>query len=121
MLLGSDEAPGGVLGIEAREPGRLLLLGDGAERVGILIADRVLSDLLDDLVVETPVVAAESAEADHSSGRPHLVGSGLAPLALSSPVGRHQIHLVGDLGIAEERENGAIAGLFLLRDEPLVS
>ncbi len=91
--------------------------------MGILTADRVLSDLLDDLVVEAPVIAAKSAEAHHAAGRPHLVGSGLAVVAfaLFSPVGRHQIHLVGDLGIAEERENGAIAGLFLLRAESLVS
>src|SRR5262249_53931326 len=91
-----DEGAVYVLGRVAGRRGRLQLLGAGGDGRVALIGDRIDADLLDD-GEHRLTVAATTLEAHHAACRPDLVGA--------LPAGDDEVDLIGDLSVAQQRED----------------
>ena len=100
----------GIVGMIAAARGGVEFVGDGGDEERILIGDRILADLLHHLKGERAACVGEALEANHPAARPHFVGVG-AP-------GDREIDVVG-LGLGEHREDGGVAGIVLMRIEPI--
>ena len=82
--------------------------------LAVLVLDRVLADLLDDaILVAAAVGRVEALEADHAARGPDLVRA--------VAVGDDDVGLRARGGVGEDGVDGAVAGLVLVRVEPLAA
>ena len=95
--------------------GGVELLVDSGDDKRILICDRVLADLLDDFERQRAAVVGEALESNHPAPRPHFVR-----VFVVAPRD-HEIDEVGGGSLGEQREDGRVAGIVLMRIESLAT
>ncbi len=118
LLLGGDEPPCRIVGVEAAG-GRSGALGahrGQGERV--LLGHWVGADRLEHLEVQRAVVVDESPEAHHAARRPHLVRS---VVGCRAAPGEQQIDLRPRDGVGEQGVDGPVARLLLVGVEALAA
>ena len=116
LLFGGDEAPGGVVGVEAARPRRVALGRQRGQSQSVLVRHRVHAHGLEHLERQRAVVGDEAPEAHHASCRPHLVR---AVGRVVAPPGEHQIDLFAHTRVGEQGVDGPVARLGLLAVEAL--
>ena len=77
-----------------------------------MIGDGIHAALLDNAITDAPV-RPDALKTHHAAGGPHLVGL----IAMRD----HQVDVIRYLRITEQRENRAIARLFLISIETLTA
>ena len=111
--VGLEERAIGIVGAIAAASGGVEFLIDSGDDERILICDWVLADLLDDLERQRAAVVGEALESDHPAPRPYFVRVG--------PPRDREIDEIGGGRLGEQRENGRVAGIILMRIESLAA
>ncbi len=108
-----EERAIGVVGAVAAARGGLELLINSGDDERILISDGVLADLFDHLERQRTVGVGEAFESNHPASRPYFV-------RVRAPRD-HKIDEVGGGSLGQQREDGRVAGIVLMRIESLAT
>ena len=103
----------GIVGAISAARGGVEFLVDGGDDERILVCDRVVADLLDDLERQRAAFVGEAFESNHPAPRPHLISVG-AP-------GDHEIDVIGGGSLRQQRKDRRVAGIILMRVESLAA